>query len=49
MALRLTEKQYSQLVKHGCFEDSTHQDKPTCTREHMVWPIRRGRNNPLKI
>lgn len=27
MALRLTEKQYSQLIQHGCFEESTHQNK----------------------
>ena len=28
--------------------DSTHQDKPICTLEYMVWPIRTGRNLPLK-
>ena len=29
--------------------DSTHQDKPICTLEYMVWPIRTGRNLPLKF
>ena len=29
--------------------DSTHQDKPICTLEYMVWPIRTGRNLPLKL
>ena len=29
--------------------DSTHQDKPICTLEYMVWPIRTGRNLQLKI
>ena len=29
--------------------DSTHQDKPICTLEYMVWPIRTGRNVPMKI
>ena len=28
--------------------DSTHQDKPICTLEYMIWPIRTGRNLPLK-
>ena len=27
--------------------DSTHQDKPICTLEYMVWPIRTGQNLPL--
>ena len=29
--------------------DSTHQDKPICTLEYMVWPIRTGRNLLLKL
>ena len=29
--------------------DSTHQDKPICTLEYMVWPIRTSRNLPLKL
>ena len=28
--------------------DSTHQDKPKCTLEYMVWPIKTGRNLLLK-
>ena len=28
--------------------DSTHQDKPICTLECMVWPNRTGRNLLLK-
>ena len=44
------------LIPKGALEnffmtpiDSTHQDKPICTLEYMVWPIRTGRNLPLKI
>ena len=29
--------------------DSTHQDEPKCTLERVVWPIRTGRNLPLKL
>ena len=29
--------------------NSTHQDKPLCTLECMVWPIRTGRNLPLNL
>ena len=29
--------------------DSTHQDEPKCTLECVVWPIRTGRNLPLKL
>ena len=29
--------------------DSTRRDKPICTLEYMVWPIRTGRNVPMKI
>ena len=28
--------------------ESTNQDKPICTLEFMVWPIRTGRNLSLK-
>ena len=28
--------------------ESTHQDKPICTLEYMVWPIKTGRNLLLK-
>ena len=28
--------------------DSTHQNKPICTLEYMVWPIRTSRNLLLK-
>ena len=43
--------QKARIVKNWQNEptDSTHQDKPICTLEYMVWPIRTGRNLLLKL